>query len=140
MNMLMELRAEINDANSANRALKAEVERLEVENKELRKGQIIRLRHAKETAKRLKADMTRDAYGQEDPVEELRAEVERLKAGWETAFNIGVSEQEQNKKLRAEIERLKAALTDIASDICSRSGAVAIAKDALAGKTREEWS
>jgi hypothetical protein len=45
---------------------------------------------------------------------ELRAEVERLKAanqvirdGWETAFNIGVSEQEQNKQLRAEVERLR---------------------------------
>lgn len=34
------------------------------------------------------------------------AGVERLKAGWETAFNISVSEQEQNKKLRAEIEQL----------------------------------
>lgn len=31
MNMLMELRAEINDANSVNRALKAEIERLQIE-------------------------------------------------------------------------------------------------------------
>jgi hypothetical protein len=65
---------------------------------------------------------------------EMRAEIERLTgllAEWET--HAGPYKD-------AEVERLTEALTDIASDICSRGGAVAIAKDALAGKTREEWS
>jgi hypothetical protein len=43
---------------------------------------------------------------------DARAEIERLKAGWQSAFDIGVSEQEQNKKLRAKIERLRAGIHD----------------------------
>jgi archaellum component FlaC len=53
----------------------------------------------------------------------MRAEVERLKTGWETAFNIGVSEQEQNKKLRAEIERLQGHMRALADTSVARDTA-----------------
>ncbi len=73
-------------------------------------------------------------YGQEHEVMRCAAdEIESLQA----AVTHGVA---QAKKREAEIERLRAALTDIATGICSASGAASIATDALAGKTREQWS
>jgi uncharacterized small protein (DUF1192 family) len=91
---------------------------------------------------------------------ELRAEIERLRALIldacdvlehydlaEHAFHyrrelgekefdamFGADAANYIRQLQAEIERLRAALQDIASDICSRSGQVDIARRALEGK------
>src|SRR5262245_6396207 len=101
-------------------------------------------------------------------VEQLRAEIERLRQALRLSDACRVHAEEEVERLRKRYrrayesynfqidanrsmveaigqsqddnERLRAALTDIASDLCSASGAAGIAKDALAGKTREEWS
>jgi len=69
--------------------------------------------------------------------EKALAEVERLQR--QTKL-LRENNRDVAKDLFAEIERLKAALEDIATGICSESGAASIARDALAGKTQEEWS
>src|SRR5262245_46171585 len=94
-------------------------------------------------------------------VEQLRAEIERLRQALRLSDACRAHAEEEVERLRKSYnfqidanrsmveaigqsqddnERLRAALTDIASDLCSASGAAGIAKDALAGKTREEWS
>lgn len=67
--------------------------------------------------------------GYDTPLEAACARIEELTAEL----------NEQSRLLKAgcdEIERLRKALTAIASDLCSRSGQIDIAKKALAG---EPW-
>lgn len=65
-------------------------------------------------------------------IREMLSEIERLRA-------LVKFHQKASVEECSEIERLRAALTDIATETCSASGAAGIAKDALAGKTREQW-